>query len=149
MSTPANNPNQTTADWGECPAGELQGLGQSLRQRHAKKQQARLAGTVLPMIVVLLAAWCTIDGGGARNADPQVASITCEQCFAQFEQYHAHLTDSQDVPEEIVATTESHLAYCEKCRDKFDEVYPGVAVWTSITAAGLALLAWPRRERGS
>ena len=120
------------ADWQPCETGELQQLGQRLSARHRSQQLSKYAqagawGLLLMAIGVFLGNLSSSKRVPQDGFAPiLIGGITCGDCVQGMEDYHAHLKGELEMPTEQAEQMKAHLADCDMCRPKFEEMYPGV-----------------------
>lgn len=155
MTTSTEPTNDSPPEWAPCDAGTLGGLSQRLRADHSRGVQKRLAGGVLTVAaaaVLALAVWPsgTLNEGvapGFGNPSSLVAKIDCNRCLELMPGYYDRLVSAEtnaaaDLSADQATAVAAHLEVCPRCREHFEEAYPG----TLAAAAGLGLLGFATRR---
>lgn len=134
---PTGQPTDDSSAWAPCPAGELGGLATRLKARDRKRQQISTLKTVGASAMV---AGVLMLGVGLMRGDGigRLGGISCNDCIAQFDNFNAsqagevvsvedNTVENNTVEEAMMMKrVAAHLADCKLCREKFQELYPGV-----------------------
>ena len=108
---PSNNDG-----WNACPPGELGRMVDRLRAD--RRKQAIVRGGVVSAVTLMLAVtlWQALPMGN-ENVQYNYGGITCSQVQLALPQF---LNDQLD--EETAAKVRVHLAQCEKCRPRAEQM---------------------------
>jgi hypothetical protein len=123
-----NQSKQPSDSWQACPEGEFTQLVHRLdsRERAARRKQVfsiALASTAAFAALVLVVGLVLGPGG------PNFGGISCAECREQMAEYAPHAAGKivhQD--QDLVRSMQTHLKHCDFCRDKFQAMYPEVAM---------------------